>query len=72
MQLLSQRLNERGVPSQQSMVRLADVGSYRAVFVTNSRGIAPVGQIDDLLLPLDPEFMRMAAEAYESVPWDPI
>jgi hypothetical protein len=37
--------------------------------VTNSLGVAPLGQVDDQLLPTDPEFTRQLAESYESVPW---
>ena len=40
--------------------------------MTNSLGVAPVGQVDDRLLPTDPQFTTNLAEAYESVPWDPI
>ena len=45
--------------------------SFRAAFVTNSRGIAPVGQIDDLSLPVDGTLFATLTEAYESAGWDP-
>jgi hypothetical protein len=48
------------------------VGSYSAAFVTNSRGIAGVGQIDDTAVPVDPDLMKALARAYESAPWDAI
>jgi uncharacterized protein (UPF0297 family) len=40
--------------------------------VTNSLGVAPVGQVDDYVLSADPGFIRALAEAYEAVPWDRI
>ena len=44
----------------------------RAAFVTNSREIAPVGQIDDLSLPVDGTLFAALTEAYESAGRDPI
>jgi branched-subunit amino acid aminotransferase/4-amino-4-deoxychorismate lyase len=72
MQLVARALAERGIPSRSGMVHLADLLSFRAVFVTNSLGVAPVTQVDDQVLAEDPEFIRGLSEAYESVPWDPI
>ncbi len=72
MQLLQARLPSRGLPSRSSPVRLADVNFFTGVFVTNSRGIAPVRQIDDHVLPLDVRLMTQLTEIYESVPWDQI
>ena len=65
-------LEERGVPSRHDQVHIADVRSLRSVFVTNSLGMAPVGQVDDQILATDAEFRQRLTEAYESVPWDPI
>ena len=50
----------------------AIVGSYRAAFVTNSRGIVPVGRIDDVAVAVDADLMRTVAEVVGSVPWDTI
>jgi branched-subunit amino acid aminotransferase/4-amino-4-deoxychorismate lyase len=72
MQLVTRALAERGTPSRQDTVRLADLLSFRSAFVTNSLGVAPVGQVDDQILRTDPAFTRRLAEAYEAVPWDPI
>jgi branched-subunit amino acid aminotransferase/4-amino-4-deoxychorismate lyase len=72
MQLLEQRLPGAGWPSRRAAVYLADLPSFRAAFVTNSLGIAPVGQVDDLILPVDKELMETVAQVYDSVPWDPI
>jgi len=46
--------------------------SFRAGFVTYSRGIAPVGQIDDLSLPVDDTLLATLTGAYESAGWDRI
>src|SRR5271165_394685 len=54
MQLLQRGLRDRSVPSRHSPVRLADLSSFATVFVTNSRGIAPVTEVDDRRLPVDP------------------
>lgn len=72
MRLVEDGLAERGVPARRGTVRLADLPSFRAVFVTNSSGVAPVGRVDDLSLPADAEFMTALAETYDAVPWDVI
>lgn len=72
MQLLERSLADKGIPSRRSTVRLADLASFDAVFVTNSRGIAPVQRVDDVSLPVDTQFMKTVTQAYETVPWDPI
>lgn len=72
MLLLEQALPARGIPSRRVPVRVADLGSYTTVFVTNSRGVAAVERVDDLRLPVSATFMRTVVETYESIPWDPI
>jgi branched-subunit amino acid aminotransferase/4-amino-4-deoxychorismate lyase len=72
MQLLEHSLPAAGLPSQRRAVRLADVASFEAAFVTNSIGIAPVGQINDVSLPVHGELMKTVSRVYNSVPWDPI
>ncbi|MGW6394033.1 aminotransferase class IV [Streptomyces sp. NPDC055103] len=51
-------------------VSLADLGGYRAAFVTNSRGIAPVSGIDSVDFAVDEDLMERVYSAYESVEWD--
>ncbi|MFC9700543.1 aminotransferase class IV [Streptomyces sp. NPDC056943] len=51
-------------------VTLADLGRYRAAFVTNSRGIAPVSGIDAVGFAVDEDLMKRVYSAYESVEWD--
>lgn len=72
MQLLEPALADHGLPSRRAHVRLTDLASFAAVFVTNARGVAPVGQIDDLKLPVDAGFIGQLAETYESIGWDSI
>jgi branched-subunit amino acid aminotransferase/4-amino-4-deoxychorismate lyase len=68
--LLQRELARRDLPTAHAAVRVADLPSFRAAFVTNSLGIAPVGRIDDRHLPVDPDLMGTLHETYESVPWD--
>ena len=72
MQLVEPRLPSAGVPTRRAPVHLRDLGSYRAAFVTNSRGIVPVGRIDDVVVAVDADLMRTASDLYGSVPWDTI
>jgi branched-subunit amino acid aminotransferase/4-amino-4-deoxychorismate lyase len=72
MQLLERALAERGVPFRRAPVRVSDLGSFAGAFVTNSHGIAPVGQVDDLTLPVDGALMSAVTQAYESAGWDQI
>jgi branched-subunit amino acid aminotransferase/4-amino-4-deoxychorismate lyase len=72
MRLLDRGLARRGVPVRREIVHLTDLAGFRAAFIANSRGVAPVGQVDDLPLPLDDELMKTLTDTYESTPWDPI
>ncbi|HVV22363.1 MAG TPA: aminotransferase class IV, partial [Pseudonocardiaceae bacterium] len=65
-------LLEPRLPSRRETVRLADIGRYTTVFATNSRGVVPVGSVDDVPLPVDDGFMATVVKTYETVPWDPI
>jgi branched-subunit amino acid aminotransferase/4-amino-4-deoxychorismate lyase len=70
MQVLERTLPRHGMSSRLGPVHTADLRSFTAAFVTNARGIAPVGQIDDLTLPVDSTLMKTLSNAYESVGWD--
>ena len=72
MQLLEPRLPGSGLPAGRGPVRLADLPSFTAALVTNSRGIAPVGRIGTTTLPGCPALMQALSEIYESIPRDPI
>ena len=53
-------------------MNVADVGSFDGAFLTNARGIAPVGRIDDTEMPLDAELVATVIRTFEAAPWDPI
>lgn len=72
MQLLERKLPELGVPSRRATVRLRDLTSFEGTFVTNARGVAAVGGIDDTTLPVSSERLKALVDAYASVPWEPI
>ncbi len=72
MQLLEARLAAAGLPTRRRTVRLGDLGSFTGAFVTNARGIASVGRIDDVMLPVDAGVMDAVWQVYEDVPWDQI
>jgi branched-subunit amino acid aminotransferase/4-amino-4-deoxychorismate lyase len=72
MQVLNRSLVGSGPPVRHRTVTVADLPSFASVFVTNSRGIAPVGRVDDVDLPVDAQFMTTLAKVYESAPWDRI
>ena len=62
----------RAFSSRRNTIRVADLPSFRSVFLTNSLGVAPVRQVDEQILFIDPGFTRDVVDAYESVPWDQI
>ncbi len=72
MQLVATALADRGVPSRNETVRVGDLRSFRSVFLTNSLGVAQVGQVDGQILASDADFTERLTDVYESVPWDPI
>ncbi len=69
---LTMALLEPRLPSARRRVTLTDLSGYRAAFLTNSQGFAPVSGIDEVKYPVEPELMASVAEAYESVAWDVI
>jgi branched-subunit amino acid aminotransferase/4-amino-4-deoxychorismate lyase len=72
MQLIEQGFAGKGMPSRRQTVRLSDMTSFEAAFLTNSRGVAAIGRVDDLSIPVSAGLTDMVAEVYESAPWDPI
>jgi branched-subunit amino acid aminotransferase/4-amino-4-deoxychorismate lyase len=69
MQLVQARLS---CPQRHQAVRVADLGAFTGVFVTNSHGVAAVSRVDDRGLPVDAAFTQRVTESYESAPWDEI
>ena len=47
-----------------------DLPSCSAAFVTNARGIAPVGRIDDVAAAVDRDLMDAVDRVYADVPWE--
>jgi branched-subunit amino acid aminotransferase/4-amino-4-deoxychorismate lyase len=72
MQVLQRELDRAGVPWRYGSVRVNDLASFRAAFVTNSHGMAAVERIDDLRLPADAELLRAATTALYAAIADPI
>src|SRR6266496_804426 len=67
MQILELTLADVGLLSQRRSVRLDELASFTAAFVSNSIGITPVSQIDDHEFSVDTELITALAQAYESV-----
>ncbi|WP_410091407.1 hypothetical protein [Streptomyces sp. adm13(2018)] len=63
-------LLEPRLESVRRPVTLADLPGYRAAFVTNSRSLAPVTSIDEVVFPVDEELMGRVYAAYDGVEWD--
>jgi hypothetical protein len=60
------------VPQATGPVRLADVPSFDAMFLCNSRGWAPVDRVDDMPVPVPPAAVDALAGAYAAAPRDVI
>ncbi|GHA92365.1 hypothetical protein GCM10010392_18540 [Streptomyces clavifer] len=72
MALLESGLARTGRPSVRRPVTLDGLGAYRAAFVTNSQGIAPVHRIDDTSFEVDVELMKHLGLVYDNVPPDTV
>ncbi|NGO81286.1 class IV aminotransferase [Streptomyces sp. YC504] len=70
MQLIEPRLDAAGLPSRRARVTLDGLGAFRAAFVTNSQGLAPVSRIDDTAFAVDEKLMERLGEIHAAVPWD--
>jgi branched-subunit amino acid aminotransferase/4-amino-4-deoxychorismate lyase len=70
MQVLETHLADAGLTSRHTSIRLADLPSFESMFISSSRGVAPVGRVDDVTLPVDLDFMKTLAHVYESAPQD--
>jgi branched-subunit amino acid aminotransferase/4-amino-4-deoxychorismate lyase len=71
-QILQARMGDFGLASRSIPIRVADIPSFDAAFVTNARGLAPVAEIDDVTLPVNVGLMTQLTKAYTSVGWDRI
>jgi branched-subunit amino acid aminotransferase/4-amino-4-deoxychorismate lyase len=69
---ITMQLLEPRVPSRQTRVRLQDLASFEGAFLSNSRGVAAVSEIDGITLPDPQERVEALVTAYDAVPWDAI
>ncbi|WP_431033233.1 GNAT family N-acetyltransferase [Streptomyces sp. P6-2-1] len=70
-------LLERGLPAAglalvRRPVRLTDLAGFRSVFLTNSRGIVPVAEIDEHAYEVDEPLLARLRAVYEAVPWEEV
>ncbi|MGI9006089.1 MAG: aminotransferase class IV [Streptosporangiaceae bacterium] len=70
MQLVQAGLAGQGVPSRTEHVRLSGLTAFTAAFVTNARGIEPVGQIDGIGFAADDRMLAALRAARDSAGWD--
>ena len=72
MLVLQRQLTAAGIGQAGEPVRVRDLAGYDGMILCNSRGWAPVGRVDDLVIPQDEAFTGVTAAAMESCPWDEI
>jgi branched-subunit amino acid aminotransferase/4-amino-4-deoxychorismate lyase len=72
MQLLERALSQRGMPWSRRPVLMADVATFDGAFLSNSHGIASVGQIDDHRFDAPIARTRSLIDVYEGLSWDEI
>ena len=69
---LRRQLTAAGVRQADEPVRVQSLGSYQGMILCNSHGWAPVGRVDDLIIPQDETFTGVIAAAMDGCPWDEI
>ncbi|MEU4805206.1 aminotransferase class IV [Actinosynnema sp. NPDC023587] len=67
---ITMQILEHELPSRRAVVRLADLGSYRGAFLTNSIGVVAVSGVDDVEYEVDTGAVDRVRAAYDAVPWD--
>ena len=72
MLVLRRQLAAAGIAQGEEPVRVQDLAGYDGMILCNSRGWAPVGRVDDLIIPQDEAFTGVIAAAIESSPRDEI
>jgi branched-subunit amino acid aminotransferase/4-amino-4-deoxychorismate lyase len=70
MQVLERELAKAHIPSLRRRVTVDDLASFDGAFVTNSRGIAAVGRIDELDVPVDAPLLAKVLSLFDAAPWD--
>ncbi|WP_157245198.1 aminotransferase class IV [Nonomuraea typhae] len=72
LRLLRRELARAGIPQETRPLKAGDLAGFRAVFLANSWGISPVGEVDGAAVPYSPEVLSRILTVYEATPWDPI
>ncbi|MEU7894758.1 aminotransferase class IV [Nonomuraea sp. NPDC049152] len=72
MQLMERALRSAGIPQERRPIRVSDLRSHEAVFLTNSHGVVMVGRLEEGTLKLDDAFATRLLGLYDAVPWDTI
>lgn len=72
MRLVLDGLAALGLPSRFEHVRLSGLTGFSAAFVTNARGIEPVGQIDGIGFAADGGLLASLRAARDAAGWDPL
>ncbi len=60
------------VPSRREPVRRSDLPAFDGGFLTNSHGIAVIGGVDELALPVADTMYKILVDVYAAAPWDRI
>ncbi|GAA2389094.1 aminotransferase class IV family protein [Nonomuraea africana] len=68
MQVMERELLAAGIPQDRHPVRVGDLPSFAAVFLTNSHGVVMVGRLEDRPLPLDEAFAARLLGLYANAP----
>jgi branched-subunit amino acid aminotransferase/4-amino-4-deoxychorismate lyase len=72
MLLLRRQLAAAGIGQAERPVRVQDLGGYDGMILCNSHGWAPVGRVDDQVIPHDEAFTSVIAAAIDDCPWNEI
>lgn len=70
MRVIQREMDAAGLPWRHRRVTVADVASFDGAFACNSRGIAPIGRLDELILPTGADLVKRVIGLFESAPWD--
>jgi hypothetical protein len=65
-------VDETGRISEGTITNVGFWRDGRVMILCNSRGWAPVGRVDDLVIPQDEAFTGVIAAAIDACPWDEI
>jgi branched-subunit amino acid aminotransferase/4-amino-4-deoxychorismate lyase len=72
MLLLQRQLTAAGVAQAEAPVCVQDLPGYDGMILTNARGWATVGRVDELTIPADGAMIRTVTAAFDGCEWDEI